>query len=246
MCFTNRGLAEYARSMVGNPYIYGTYGTLGNEKLLATKRQQYPNYVTENRVQIIKANPEKYFNKPWHDCAGLVKGYLMRKGITVVYQSRYDLSANEFYNRATSKGPLDTLPEIIGLGLWKNNHLGIYIGGGRCVQAKGFDYGVIESDLAGFTNWCELPFIEYDSEDTDSGSETPAEPAPAPSSGRWVGRITTQYNALNIRALPSTVSRVVGTVPKNSLQVFTGEAEANMYHLADGRGWCSANYVKKE
>ena len=164
MTYSGVGLVEYAKSNIGNPYIYGTFGQIGNSKLLSAKHSQYPNYVTAKRVEIVKANPDKYFRKPWHDCSGLVKGYLMRKNLTVVYNSKYDLSANGFINAAKEKGTIGTIPEIVGLGLWRNNHLGVYIGGGRCVQAKGFDYGVIESDLSGFTHWCKLPFIEYGAE----------------------------------------------------------------------------------
>lgn len=244
MCFNNRGLVDYARANIGNPYIYGTYGTLGNEKLLATKHQQYPNYVTDNRVRIIKANPEKYFNKPWHDCAGLIKGYLMKKGITVVYQSRYDLSANAFYSKSARFGEICTIPEVPGLGLWKNNHVGIYIGGGRCIQAKGFDYGVIESDLSGFEKWFEIPFIDYNDEAASQDPE-PVQGLPA-TDGRWIARVKTANDSLNIRALPSGSSRIVGTLPKHSLQVFTGEPENGFSKLADGRGWASMTYLEKE
>lgn len=235
MSFTGVGLAEYAKSMIGYPYIFGTFGQLGNAKLLATKHSQYPRYVTDNRVAIVKANPTKYFDKPWHDCSGLVKGYLMRKGLTVVYSSKYDLSADDFYNRATKKGSISTIPEVVGLGLWRKGHFGVYIGNGRCVQAKGFDYGVIESDLTGFTNWCEIPYIEYE----PSAVTTPIQ-LPTPS---WEGFINTVHLPLNIRATSDPSSTVIGCVPKHSTQLFTGEPVNGMAKLAERSGWCSMLYI---
>lgn len=236
MGFTNVGLVEYCKAQVGNPYIYGTFGQIGNAKLLSSKHEQYPNYVTAKRVEIVKANPSKYFDKPWHDCSGLVKGYLMRKGLTVVYCPTYDLSADGFYNKSTRKGGISSIPEIKGLGLWKKNHFGVYIGNGRCIQAKGFDYGVVESDLTGFTNWCEIPFIEYD-------SSAVADPIQLPRPNQWQGFINTVHLPLNIRATSDPNSRILGVVPKHSIQMFVGEPENGMAKLADREGWCSMLYI---
>lgn len=235
--FTNRGLVEYVKKQVGNPYIYGTFGQLGNSKLLATKHEQYPSFVTTKRVEIVRANPNKYYGKPWHDCAGLIKGYLMQKNLTVAYNAKYDLSANAFYNRATRKGAIGSIPEIPGLGLWKNNHVGIYLGGGRCIQAKGFDYGVVESDLRGFTNWFEVPYVEYDSD--------AVAPTPAPvQSEIWIGQVVTNRDPLNIRPRPDFNNTPVGVLPKGSTARFD-RIENGFAHLADGRGWCSTQYIKK-
>lgn len=239
MTYTGVGLVEYAKSNIGNPYIYGTFGQIGNSKILSQKAKDYPSYVTPKRVEIVKANPDKYYGKPWHDCSGLIKGYLMRKNLTVVYQAQYDLNANMFYNRSTRKGDISSIPEIVGLGLWRNNHIGVYIGGGRCIQAKGFDYGVIESDLSGFTNWCELPFIEYNS---DAVSPTPV---PVPSSDIWNGFINTVKDPLNIRASSDPSSLVLGIVPKGSTQRFKGDPVNGMAKLADRSGWCSMRYIKR-
>lgn len=242
MCFTNRGLVEYCKKNVGNPYIYGCYGTLGNAKLLQTKHDQYPRYVTDNRVEIVKANPSKYYNKPWHDCAGLVKGYLMSKGITVVYQQRYDLSADAFYSKATRKGSISSIPEIPGLGLWKSNHFGVYIGGGRVIQAKGFDYGVVEDNLSDtkWTNWCEIPFIEYDS---DAVAPAPSTPEPEPV--YWIGLVITQTDDLNIRASSDPNSTIIGTLPRGTYWVFKGEPVNGMAKLANTNGWCAMRYLAK-
>lgn len=241
MEFTNIGLVEYCKAQVGNPYIYGTFGQLGNAKLLSSKHSQYPNYVTAKRVEIVKANPSKYFDKPWHDCSGLIKGYLMRKGLSVVYCPNYDLSADSFYNKSTRKGDISSIPEIPGLGLWRKGHFGVYIGGGRCIQAKGFDYGVIESDLSGFTNWCEIPFINY-----DAVADPVQTPKPTYDPYQWQGFINTVHLPLNIRATSDPSSTVIGCVPKHSTQLFTGSPKNGMAKLANRDGWCSMLYIIRQ
>lgn len=39
---TSRGLVEYAKSMIGMPYVCGTYGKIGSRDILELKRRQYP------------------------------------------------------------------------------------------------------------------------------------------------------------------------------------------------------------
>jgi len=159
----NIELARISRAMIGNPYWYGTYGTIGSEQLLSDCAKRYPNQFSKKRIETAKARGD--FGKRVMDCSGLIKNYLMggTKDATPVYDAQYDLSANSFHTKATEKGPIGSIPEIIGLGLWKNNHVGVYIGGGKCIEAKGFDYGVVESELANtaFVEWFKIPFIDY-------------------------------------------------------------------------------------
>ena len=39
-------------------------------------------------------------------------------------------------------GSIGTLPEIPGLGLYMPGHVGVYVGGGMCVDARDYGYGV--------------------------------------------------------------------------------------------------------
>lgn len=239
MAYTGVGLAEYAKTQIGNPYIYGTFGQIGNAKILSEKHSQYPSFVTSKRCDIVRANPDKYYGKPWHDCSGLIKGYLMKKNLTVVYNGKYDLSANRFYSQSPRKGEISSIPEIVGLGVWRNNHIGVYIGNGRCIQAKGFDYGVIESDLSGFTNWCELPFVEYSA--TVEPIPTPSEPV----ADVWTGRVATHHLPLNIRANHDINSTILGILPKDSVHKFRGEPVNGWAKLAERSGWCSMEYIER-
>ena len=74
-----------------------------------------------------------------------------------------DVGADQLYNNATEKGPISTLPEIPGLILHAEGHVGIYIGGGYAIEAMGTRYGVVKTRVANrnWTGWCKSPYIMY-------------------------------------------------------------------------------------
>lgn len=183
MSKTNIGLVEYAKAQIGNPYIFGTFGQKITKKLLNEKSKQYPKQMSEARVQ--KAIDRGDIGKKAHDCYGLIKGFLMSDSPSAPakYDPKYDISADECFKRATEKGTIDSLPEIAGIGLWKKGHFGIYIGNGKEIEARGFDYGVLEDDVSNtkFTHWCKIPDIEYISESQDASNSSENAPISSPS-----------------------------------------------------------------
>lgn len=175
MTKTAKGLVEYAKAQLGRPYWYGTCGDIAGARLWAAKAKSYPRYYSAARKKTAEERGD--YGKKVHDCSGLIKGYLMSNGADMAstYVKKYDLSANDFKKQASESGAIDTIPETAGLGVWRNNHIGIYIGNGEVIEAKGFDYGVVKSKLAksSFTHWIKLPFIEYEktSIDAPTGSD---------------------------------------------------------------------------
>lgn len=174
----NKELAAYAKAQIGRPYWFGTFGQIATSKLLSTKAAQYPKQYSATRQK--KAQTRGDIGQKVHDCIGLAKGASWSKGrpdMPAIYNAAEDLSADAAFNKAEKKGPISTIPEIEGLGVYRKGHVGIYMTGGRVVQAKGFDYGVIESDLEGFTDWFEYPFIEYSESGNNNANaeeDTPA------------------------------------------------------------------------
>lgn len=164
---TNIGLVEYAKAQIGNPYWFGTFGQKATKKLLNEKAKQYPKMFPPSRIE--KAIDRGDIGKKVHDCYGLYKGYLMSKSNSApaVYDAQYDISADEAFARASEKGSIDTLPDIAGIGLYKKGHFGVYIGNGKEIEARGFDYGVLEDEVANtkFTHWFKLPELEYEESD---------------------------------------------------------------------------------
>ena len=65
--------------------------------------------------------------------------------------------------KAGMAGTMDTMPELVGIALWKQGHIGVYIGNGYAVEAMGTKYGVVRTEVAGrgWQGWCRIPYIEY-------------------------------------------------------------------------------------
>ena len=77
-----------------------------------------------------------------------------------------DIGADQMYanaQKAGMAGTMDTMPELVGIALWKQGHIGIYVGNGYAVEAMGTKYGVVRTEVAGrgWQGWCRIPYIEY-------------------------------------------------------------------------------------
>ena len=102
------------------------------------------------------------------DCVGLIKGYgwLNAEDLSIQYASNGmpDTGANQMYYAATESGPISTIPEIPGLAVWVDGHIGVYIGNGEVIEAMGTYYGVCKTQLTSgrWTHWLKVPYINYD------------------------------------------------------------------------------------
>lgn len=162
---TNLGLVEWAKTAYdsGWGYVWGTYGQVMSEKLLAAKMAQYPDNVGiyEDYIR------ENYMGKHVADCIGLIKGYSWYDpetgNITYATNGMPDIGADQIYYRADVKGPISTLPEVPGLILHAPGHVGIYVGDGYVIHASGTKVGVVRTAVSGggWTDWLENPYITY-------------------------------------------------------------------------------------
>lgn len=161
MAKTAQGLVEYAKSQIGKPYWYGSFGNAASKEFYEQKKRQYPSYYNWEYT------PEVAGQKV-HDCVGLIKGYLWcdsPEDATPVYNAAQDKSANGMYAVCTTKGAISTIPEVIGVLVFMSNHVGVYIGNGEVVEARGHAYGVVKTKLANraWKNWGYCPYITYES-----------------------------------------------------------------------------------
>ena len=164
MAKTNIGLVEYAKAQLGLPYWYCTYGQISSEELYKSKKAQYPRNYTASDFS-------RQYNKRVHDCVGLIKGYLWSDSPTSKpkYNSAQDVSANGMRSRCTKKGSMSSMPDVPGVLVFMNGHVGVYIGGGYVVEARGHAYGVVKTKLSGrrWTSWGYCPWIEYNNVPTE-------------------------------------------------------------------------------
>lgn len=144
-------------------YVWGTYGTVLSPDFLESKIIQYPDEVG-GKEDFIREN---WLGKRTADCVGLIKGYswydTASQMTILVSNGMPDIGADTMFENATEKGTIDTIPEIPGLAVWKEGHIGVYIGDGKVVEAYGTTSGVIRSELAngGWTHWLKIPYITY-------------------------------------------------------------------------------------
>lgn len=161
MAKTAKGLVDYCKAQLGKPYWYGTFGNKATQSLLTSKTNQYPAHYTNGR----KPKYKSQIGERVHDCVGLIKGYLWSDTPTSTpkYNSAQDESANGMRGRCKESGLIATLPEIPGVLVFFSGHVGVYIGNGKVIEARGFNYGVVETNLKDrpWTHWGKCPWIEY-------------------------------------------------------------------------------------
>ena len=144
-------------------YKDGTFGDVLTEGLLQDRAAVFGSEVTDY-MDFIRQN---WMGKRCADCVGLIKGYGWYDSasgeIRVGTNGMMDVGANAMFANATVKGTIDTIPEVPGLAVWVDGHIGIYIGNGEVIEAMNTLRGVTRTQLAGreWTHWLQIPYISY-------------------------------------------------------------------------------------
>jgi hypothetical protein len=197
----NTGLVAWAREWLGRPYWYGTCCYACTESLLQSKAKQYPSHYTAARMARYRADIQA--KRSCADCIGLIKGYIWEKDGKIVYDADTDMNTGGLFNRARVKGAISRIPEVPGLIVYKDGHVGVYEGGGMVIEAKGFAAGIVRLKLndTQWTHWIAHPNISYD----EYGEELEMVKGSAP----YVGTVKTQTgNGAGLWASPEKKMRV--------------------------------------
>ncbi len=161
----NLDLVQWATEAqkAGWGYVYGTYGNVFDQAMFDFKLEQYPDEVGGHE-DFIRQN---WLGRRTADCVGLIKGYGWldpeTKEVNYGTNGMPDIGADTMYENASEKGTIDTIPEIPGLAVWHEGHIGVYIGNGEVVQAANTKAGVIRTPIGqtGWTHWLKIPYISY-------------------------------------------------------------------------------------
>ena len=179
--FTNEHFVAWCEKMVGQPYWYGSVVYKCTENLRARKAKQYPAHYGSSRTARYRDDIAK--KKVCADCVGLDQGIQLderRAGRNRVHWYGQNLFQQVWRPTAARINPptacsatqkaraapgaaMDTLPEVPGVALRFDGHVGVYIGGGYAVEERGFNYGCVKTKVSSrkWTHWYQLPFVDY-------------------------------------------------------------------------------------
>ena len=160
MALTGRELAEFAKSKVGTPYVYGAKGAEGpfTQAKLNSLAKSYPGTFTA--LYISKA--KKYIGKVCTDCSGLISWYTGKV-----------IGSSQMYSTASKRIPISQISNVpVGAVLWKSGHVGVYLGDGLVAEAKGINYGTVITKVSA-TAWKYALLFSYISYDTSSATSAP-------------------------------------------------------------------------
>lgn len=148
---TNLGLIKFIKTKLGTPYVYGMKGTVLTLAKYNSLKAQYGN--------LIWNSDRNKIGKVCCDCSGLISWYT---GI-IRGSTQYKELAKKVY-------PISTIKDApIGAAVWKQGHIGVYIGNGEYIAEDGSAYGCRKNKLsnASFTHWFKIIDIQYIEEEDD-------------------------------------------------------------------------------
>lgn len=238
---TSKGLVDYAKAQLGLPYWYGTFGLTATEALYKSKKKQYPQYYKWEGTPY--DNFPSQYGKRVHDCVGLIKGYLWSD--TPTSAPKYangapDVSANGMRTSCKEKGDIGTMPDVPGTLVFMNGHVGVYIGGGYVIEARGHEYGVVKTELKKrpWKWWGKCPWIDYS--DSSAAAEVKTEDNQPKTVSVKCRKVHLKAGTWNVRKLPSADSTVIKTVKGN---VDINVADGFVYVPSLG-GWISEKAIE--
>lgn len=97
---------------------------------------------------------------------GLIKGYLWTNDGKLTYNPAQDKDVSGMHANCLEIGIMTALPEQKGILVFMRGHVGVYIGNGEVIEAKGHAYGVVKTKLKDrpWESWGKLKWIEYEEE----------------------------------------------------------------------------------
>ena len=154
-------------------YVCGTFGQILTRSLFKAKAEQYPDGVGQYAEFIEK----HWLGRRTADCIGLIKGYSWfdpeTGEIEYTTNGMPDVSVEAMFENADEKGDISSMPEIPGLAVWQEGHIGIYIGDGQVVHASQTEVGILQMPIneGAWTHWLKIPYITYYEDDLNESPD---------------------------------------------------------------------------
>ena len=148
-------------------YLFGGLGDFVTPELIEEKAAMYPEWYTAEKRAALYRHADAGVRG--FDCSGLIKCWLMGGLEEYHYDPAIDWNTWRMFDEASETGPLDTLPEEPGVLLNMEGHVGVYLGGGRVIEATSAfrtDGGVQRTtiEMQKWTGWYRHCLIRYGDE----------------------------------------------------------------------------------
>lgn len=168
----NLDLVKWAQMAYDNKwgYVWGSHGNVLTANELKKLEKTFGSHVTD-KEEYIKSH---WLGRRTSDCVGLIKGYGWYDETSGIIKygtnGMKDVTADGMFNAAVEKGPISTMPDIPGIAVWHQGHIGVYIGNGYVIHAANTYDGVIKTPItsSGWTHWLKVPYINYIEETEDN------------------------------------------------------------------------------
>lgn len=214
-----KDLCAYALAAVGGGYVYGASGQTCSLAVRQSCAAANPSQ-KENILGIC----QKWDGKPVWDCSGIFRG-----AWRALWQYRSGGATTIYNTWCAEKGEIGTMPDIAGVLVFRGTdaakqHVGLYVGGGMVVDARGSSQGVLHGPLSGYpwTHWAVA-------DDVDMAS---ALPSPGETPALWHGSVKTRTGG--------GISLWRNSAKKTALLKVAEGAAVDVLADADERGFAQA------
>ena len=229
-------------------YIYGTWGKTWTQALQESYSQPgHKNYEMTARYG------KRWIGRKVTDCSGLLRWALAQLGESIVHQARYQYTDYSGPRGKLSAGLReDGTPPLPGSAVFlqgkesKIHHVGVYVGGDICIEAKGTAYGVVISHLSHWDHWGELKMVDY-----TGAAALEKDPPVLHDDDAEAGTVLTAVVSnpqtwLNVRANAGSQYPVVFQVQKGTEVEILDAGSPDWWQIRYGGriGWAYAQYLK--
>ena len=139
-------MIEKALSLVGQGYIYGAKGQTCSSAFRQQQAQQYP-----EQAENILGTGAKWDGVPVWDCAQLVRAAAREAGLEMVSGATSQWNRTDWAEKGTISQLAGGVPAIVFRQAdGRMQHVGLALGDGTCIHARGTAYGVVQQEMGGY------------------------------------------------------------------------------------------------
>lgn len=218
MAKTAKGLVSFVKTKIGNPYLYGF-----KQNYAWNKKCTKDDYNRLKRAygSLIWNSDVKCIGKYPCDCSGLISAY------TGTLRG-----SSEYKSTAIKVLPIKDIKKAVpGCALWRQGHIGVYIGNGYYIAEDGSAYGCRKAKVGanGWTHILWLKDIDYsDAKKKNTKVEKKNKKKDTKSYyKKYTGGSVSFVDALMVMGIKNTFAYRVKIAKANGIKAYVGTKKQN-------------------